>query len=119
MGQRASQVDVCDSADKAKEVTSSRYNVEGSALRGAVTSDDFGHARDDRAAQAVRVLDRNDSHRFWFEPAPANGLGLTGQIGNKRAASMDQVSPRLCRRLSTLPTNAPQRAAAFHNQLSI
>jgi hypothetical protein len=31
-----------------------------------VTSDDFGRAQDYRAARAMRVLDRNDSHRFWF-----------------------------------------------------
>jgi len=40
-----------------------------SASSGAVTSDDFGLAQDYRAARAVRVLDRNDSHRFWFRAA--------------------------------------------------
>jgi hypothetical protein len=62
---------------------------------GAVTSDDFGHARDDRAAEAVRVLDRNDSHRFWFEPRPGCGRRLTSQIGNRRAASTPFARPRV------------------------
>jgi hypothetical protein len=62
---------------------------------GAVTSDDFGHARDDRAAEAVRVLDRNDSHRFWFEPLPGCGQRLTSHIGNGRADSIPFARPRV------------------------
>jgi len=62
---------------------------------GAATSDDFGHARDDRAAEAVRVLDRNDSHRFWFEPLPGCGRRLTRHIGNGRADSTPFARPRV------------------------
>src|SRR6476646_10201130 len=31
---------------------------------------DFGLAQDTAPPGAVRVLDRNDSHRFWFRAAP-------------------------------------------------
>ena len=46
--------------------------IRCSASCGAVTSDSFCLAQDNRAARAVRVLDRNDSHRFWFTSLPAH-----------------------------------------------
>ena len=82
---------------------------------GAVTSDDFGHARDDRAAEAVRVLDRNDSHRFWFEPLPGCGRRLTRHMGNGRADS----TPFAVRVFTTLMKAGVKRGAAYCHRVSV
>ena len=63
---------------------------------GAVTSCDFGQAQDYRAAEAVRVLDRNDSHRFWFEPRP-RGRRFNLSKGNVRSNLHFEQLPQLKR----------------------
>src|SRR5882672_7228417 len=46
-----------------------RVDFSISALSGAVTSETLASLKTTAPPGAVRVLDRNDSHRFWFRAA--------------------------------------------------
>ena len=46
-----------------------RVDLSNSALSGAVTSETLASLKTTAPPGAVRVLDRNDSHRFWFRAA--------------------------------------------------
>jgi hypothetical protein len=45
------------------------FDLLNSALSGAVTSETLAALKTTAPQKAVRVLDRNDSHRFWFRAA--------------------------------------------------
>jgi len=74
-----------------------RVDVSISALSGAVTSETLASLKATAPPGAVRVLDRNDSHRFWFRAAPDRcgpaRLGLV--IGNARSIRSPQQFARL------------------------
>ena len=74
-----------------------------------MTSYDFGPAPDYRAAEAVRVLDRNDSHRFWFRAAVRNGQRLDLDEGNERSNLAASYLPHLS-------ISRVDRTAAFLHQ---
>ena len=97
-----------------------------SASSGAVSSGDFSRARDDRAARAVRVLDRNDSHRFWFRAATRPLRSGTTRLfcwqpsfhpgSHHFTRVFNQVSPRLTplpRRIRTAVVELRLRAGNF------
>src|SRR5438093_12981669 len=53
-----------------RDACARRVDLSISALSGAVTSETLASLKTTAPPGAVRVLDRNDSHRFWFR-APA------------------------------------------------
>jgi len=52
-----------------RDVGALRVDFSISALSGAVTSETLASLKTTAPPGAVRVLDRNDSHRFWFRAA--------------------------------------------------
>jgi len=78
MGRRAGRAGFCKRRQTCRESEAEFEEGVGQGIRsGAVgRKHDFGQARALAAPRTVRVLDRNDSHRFWcLELQPYCKLG--------------------------------------------
>src|SRR5882724_8562792 len=57
---------LCFATPAGRDATAPRVDLSISARSGAVTSETLASLKTTAPPGAVRVLDRNDSHRFWF-----------------------------------------------------